>query len=382
MLYFLGQLAGDLSALNVFRYITFRTAGAVVTALFFVFLFGPGMIAGLRIRQGGGQPIREDGPASHLLTKKGTPTMGGLMILSGTVVSTLLWANLSNGYIWAVLGVTICFGAIGFYDDYLKVTRMSHKGFGGRQRLLLEFVIAGVAAYVMTNLDQTHYSHSLLFPFVKGLAINFGFFFFIVGAFVVTAAGNSVNLTDGLDGLAIVPVMIAAGSFGFIAYLVGNQTFADYLLVDFVPGTGELAVLCGALIGAGLGFLWFNAPPAQIFMGDTGSLALGGALGTIAVATKHEIGACHRRRPVPLGNGVGDRPGRLVPPHWQAGVQDGTDPSSFRADRLDREPGGDPLLDHRVRPGADRTFLAQAALIDPAESRFAIPGCDLLTIAR
>ena len=289
MLYFLGQLAGDLSALNVFRYITFRTAGAVVTALFFVFLFGPGMIAGLRIRQGGGQPIREDGPASHLLTKKGTPTMGGLMILSGTVVSTLLWANLSNGYIWAVLGVTICFGAIGFYDDYLKVTRMSHKGFGGRQRLLLEFVIAGVAAYVMTNLDQTHYSHSLLFPFVKGLAINFGFFFFIVGAFVVTAAGNSVNLTDGLDGLAIVPVMIAAGSFGLIAYLVGNQTFADYLLVDFVPGTGELAVICGALIGAGLGFLWFNAPPAQIFMGDTGSLALGGALGTIAVATKHEV---------------------------------------------------------------------------------------------
>ena len=289
MLYFLGQLAGDLSALNVFRYITFRTAGAVVTALFFVFLFGPGMIAGLRIRQGGGQPIREDGPASHLLTKKGTPTMGGLMILSGTVVSTLLWANLSNGYIWAVLGVTICFGAIGFYDDYLKVTRMSHKGFGGRQRLLLEFVIAGVAAYVMTNLDQTHYSHSLLFPFVKGLAINFGFFFFIVGAFVVTAAGNSVNLTDGLDGLAIVPVMIAAGSFGLIAYLVGNQTFADYLLVDFVPGTGELAVICGALIGAGLGFLWFNAPPAQIFMGDTGSLALGGALGAVAIATKHEI---------------------------------------------------------------------------------------------
>ncbi|HTJ57081.1 MAG TPA: phospho-N-acetylmuramoyl-pentapeptide-transferase [Devosiaceae bacterium] len=289
MLYFLGQLGGELTAFNVFRYITFRTAGAVVTALFFVFLFGPGMIAGLRIRQGKGQPIREDGPASHLLTKKGTPTMGGLMILSGTVVSTLLWGNLANGYLWIVLGVTVSFGAIGFYDDYLKVTRMSHKGFGGRQRLLLEFIIAAIAAYLMSMMDGTHYSHSLLFPFVKGLALNFGIFFFLIGGFVVVAAGNSVNLTDGLDGLAIVPVMIAAGSFGLIAYLVGNQNFADYLLVDFVPGTGELSVLCGALIGAGLGFLWFNAPPAQIFMGDTGSLALGGALGSIAVATKHEI---------------------------------------------------------------------------------------------
>jgi len=289
MLYFLGTLAGDLSALNVFRYITFRTAGAVVTALFFVFLFGPGIIEALRIRQGIGAPIREDGPQSHLLTKKGTPIMGGLMILAGTVISTLLWANLSNGYVWVVLGVTICFGAVGFYDDYLKVTRQSHKGFGGRQRLLIEFVIAAVAAYLMSTMDGTHFSHSLMFPFVKGWAINFGIFFFVIGAFVVVAAGNSVNLTDGLDGLAIVPVMIAAGSFGLIAYLVGNQNFADYLLVDFVPGTGELSVICGALIGAGLGFLWFNAPPAQIFMGDTGSLALGGALGTIAVATKHEI---------------------------------------------------------------------------------------------
>jgi phospho-N-acetylmuramoyl-pentapeptide-transferase len=290
MLYFLGQLASDLSALNVFRYITFRTAGATVTALFFVFLFGPSIIEALRIRQGkGGPPIRADGPASHLVTKKGTPIMGGLMILAGTVTSTLLWGNLANGYLWIVLGVTVCFGAIGFYDDYLKVTRMSHKGFGGRQRLLIEFIIAGIAAYLMTMLDGTHFSHSLLFPFVKGWAINFGIFFFLIGGFVIVAAGNSVNLTDGLDGLAIVPVMIAAGSFGFIAYIVGNQNFADYLLVDFVPGTGELSVLCGALIGAGLGFLWFNAPPAQIFMGDTGSLALGGALGSIAVATKHEL---------------------------------------------------------------------------------------------
>jgi len=290
MLYFLGQLAGDHSALNVFRYITFRTAGATVTALFFVFLFGPAIIDALRLRQGkGGPPIRTDGPQSHITSKKGTPIMGGLMILAGTVISTALWGNLSNGFLWIVLGVTISFGAIGFYDDYLKVTRSSHKGFGGRQRLLLEFIIAGIATYLMTLLDQTHFSHSLLFPFVKGWAVNFGLLFFLVGGFVIAAAGNSVNLTDGLDGLAIVPVMIAAGSFGLIAYLVGNQNFADYLFVDFVPGTGELSVLCGALIGAGLGFLWFNAPPAQIFMGDTGSLALGGALGSIAVATKHEI---------------------------------------------------------------------------------------------
>lgn len=289
MLYLLGQLGDGLSALNVFRYITFRTAGAVVTALFFVFLFGPGMIALLRIKQGRGQPIREDGPASHLLTKKGTPTMGGLMILAGALVSILLWANLTNGYVWVVLMVTVAFGAIGFYDDYLKVTRMSHKGFGGKQRLVLEAIIAGVACWMISNMGQPPFATSLLFPFVKGLALDLGWFFIAFGAFVVVGAGNSVNMTDGLDGLAIVPVMIAAACFGLIAYLVGSQTFSDYLLINYVPGTGELAVVCGALIGAGLGFLWFNAPPAQIFMGDTGSLALGGALGAIAVATKHEI---------------------------------------------------------------------------------------------
>jgi phospho-N-acetylmuramoyl-pentapeptide-transferase len=289
MLYFLGQLGESLAAFNVFRYITFRTAGAVVTALFFVFLFGPGMIAGLRIRQGRGQPIREDGPAGHLLTKKGTPTMGGLMILSGTVTSILLWSNLSNGYVWVVLGVTIAFGAIGFYDDYLKVKRMSHNGFSGRQRLLLEAAVAIAACYFISILGDPATSTSLFFPFVKGLALNLGWFFLLFGGFVIVAAGNSVNLTDGLDGLAIVPVMVAAACFGLIAYLVGSVTFSDYLLINNVPGTAELSVVCGALIGAGLGFLWFNAPPAQIFMGDTGSLALGGALGTIAVATKHEI---------------------------------------------------------------------------------------------
>ena len=288
MLYFLGQLGESLAAFNVFRYITFRTAGAVITALFFVFLFGPGMIAGLRVRQGRGQPIREDGPQSHL-AKKGTPTMGGLMILSGAVISTLLWSNLANGYVWCVLFVTISFGAIGFYDDYLKVKRMSHNGFSGRQRLILEAIIAAIAVYFISVLGEPATSQALFFPFIKGLAINLGWFFVLFGGFVIVAAGNSVNLTDGLDGLAIVPVMVAAACFGLIAYLVGSATYSDYLLINYVPGTGELSVVCGALIGAGLGFLWFNAPPAQIFMGDTGSLALGGALGTIAVATKHEI---------------------------------------------------------------------------------------------
>lgn len=289
MLYYLSQFSDSFGALNVFRFLTFRTGGAVITALFFVFLFGPAIIKGLKVRQGQGQPIREDGPASHLLTKKGTPTMGGLMILAGVVSATLLWADLSNIYVWVVLLVTIGFGAIGFYDDYLKIKRTTNSGFGGRQRLLLEALIAGIACFVLANVGEAPFSTSLLFPFLKGWAVDLGWFFVLFGAFVIVAAGNSVNLTDGLDGLAIVPVMIAAACFGLIAYLVGNQIFSDYLLINFVPGTGELSVVCGALIGAGLGFLWFNAPPAQIFMGDTGSLALGGALGSIAVATKHEI---------------------------------------------------------------------------------------------
>ncbi|MCB9994287.1 MAG: phospho-N-acetylmuramoyl-pentapeptide-transferase [Hyphomicrobiaceae bacterium] len=290
MLQFLGQIGDGLGAFNVFRYITFRTGGAILTALFFVFLFGPWMIRSLRTRQGKGQPIREDGPQGHIVAKAGTPTMGGLMILSGAVVSTLLWANLTNVYVWVVLFVTIGFGAIGFYDDFLKVSRnKNYNGFSGRVRLGLEALIGIIACVVfMLNTEQP-FSTSLLFPFIKDLALNLGWLFVPFGAFVIVAAGNSVNLTDGLDGLAIVPVMIAAAVFGLIAYLVGNQTFSDYLLINFVPGTGELSVVCGALIGAGLGFLWFNAPPAQIFMGDTGSLALGGALGSIAVATKHEI---------------------------------------------------------------------------------------------
>jgi phospho-N-acetylmuramoyl-pentapeptide-transferase len=289
MLYLLGDLSTQFSGLNVFRYITFRVGGATMTALIFVFLFGPAIIRALKIKQGKGQPIREDGPQSHLVTKKGTPTMGGLMILSGLIVSTLLWANLSSFYVWTVLGVTVGFGLIGFYDDYLKVTKQSHKGFSGRSRLAVEFAIAAIACIAISSLSSGPLSNALTFPFIKSFVLDLGWFFIPFGAFVIVGAGNAVNLTDGLDGLAIVPVMVATASFGVMAYLSGNAIFAEYLQIHFVPGTGELAVLCGAMLGAGLGFLWFNAPPAAIFMGDTGSLALGGMLGAIAVATKHEI---------------------------------------------------------------------------------------------
>ena len=289
MLYILGQLSEQVSLLNVFRYITFRTAGATMTALVFVFLFGPTIIAALRVRQGKGQPIREEGPPNHLVSKKGTPTMGGLMILSGLVVTTLLWANLANPYVWVVLFVTIGFGCVGLYDDYLKVSKAANSGFSARARLAIEAAIAVVACIALAWIGTPPLSTALTLPFLKEAVFNLGPFYVPIAAFVIVGAGNAVNLTDGLDGLAIVPVMIAAASFALIAYLSGNAVFADYLQIHFVPGTGELAVVCGALLGAGLGFLWFNAPPAAIFMGDTGSLALGGLLGAVAVAIKHEV---------------------------------------------------------------------------------------------
>jgi phospho-N-acetylmuramoyl-pentapeptide-transferase len=288
MFYWLSQFSDAFGPLNVLRYITFRTGGAMMTGLVFVFLFGPWIINHLRLRQGKGQPIRGE-LVSHIVSKRGTPTMGGLMILFGIVVSTLLWANLTNIYVWIVLGVTLSFGAIGFYDDYLKVTKQTHAGVAGKFRLLLEVVIAAAACYALMSLASGPLARALTFPFFKDWVLPLGYFFIVFGAFIIVGAGNAVNLTDGLDGLATVPVIIAALSFGFIAYLAGNAFFAAYLNIHYVPGTGELAVLCGAVIGAGLGFLWFNAPPASIFMGDTGSLALGGMIGTIAVATKHEI---------------------------------------------------------------------------------------------
>lgn len=287
--YLLTLLSPEIQALNPFRYQSTRTGGAVLTALLFIFVFGPRIISLLKVKQGKGQPIRTDGPQRHIVEKQGTPTMGGLMILSGVFVGTVLWADLTNLYVWGVLFVTLGFGAIGFYDDYLKVTRASVRGFSSRLRLIAEFAIAGIAVGCFMWIGDKPLSMSLAVPFLKDLLIYFGPFFIFMGMLVVVAAGNAVNITDGLDGLAIVPVMIAAASYGLIAYMVGNFVFSEYLQLHFVRGTGELAVICGALVGAGLGFLWFNAPPAMIFMGDTGSLSLGGALGAIAVAVKHEI---------------------------------------------------------------------------------------------
>ncbi len=289
MLQWLVQFSDQIQLFNVFRYITFRTGAATMTALLLVFLFGPALINALRVKQGRGQPIRDDGPVSHIVGKQGTPTMGGLMILMGVSVATLLWADLSNAYVWIVLMVTLSYGAIGLYDDYLKVTTRSTKGFPGKVRISLEAAIAMLAVYIIAKLGTEPFSTSLTVPFFKNVIIDLGPFFILLGGFVIVGAGNAVNLTDGLDGLAIVPVMIAAATFGGITYLVGNKVFADHLQIHFVQGAGELAVICGALVGAGLGFLWFNAPPATIFMGDTGSLALGGSLGAIAVAIKHEI---------------------------------------------------------------------------------------------
>lgn len=289
MLIWLSDFSEHFQLFNVFRYITFRSGAATVTALLIVFLFGPALIKALKIKQGRGQPIRDDGPVSHIVGKQGTPTMGGLMILMGVTVSVLIWGNLSNTYVWVVLMLMLVYGGIGFYDDYLKVKRRSSAGFPGRIRFALEILAAAIATYTITRLGTAPFSTSLTFPFFKNLVFDFGPFFILLGVFVIVGAGNAVNLTDGLDGLAIVPVMFVAGTFGIIAYLSGNKVFADYLQIHFVVGAGELSIICGALIGAGLGFLWFNAPPAMIFMGDTGSLALGGALGTIAVASKHEL---------------------------------------------------------------------------------------------
>lgn len=281
----LAYWAGFEGVLNLFRYITFRSVGALVTALAIALIIGPRFIGFLRTKQGKGQPIREDGPASHLLTKKGTPTMGGLMILIALTASTLLWMDLSNGFVWASLFVTLGFGGIGFMDDYDKVTKRSHKGVSGKARLAMEFFIAGLAVTWIASRTGT----TLYLPFMKDAGLALGVFYIGFAAFIITGFGNAVNLTDGLDGLASMPVVIAASAFAIIAYLVGNIRFSDYLGVHHVPGSGELAVFCAALIGACLGFLWYNAPPAAVFMGDTGSLALGGALGTVAVITNHEL---------------------------------------------------------------------------------------------
>jgi phospho-N-acetylmuramoyl-pentapeptide-transferase len=290
MLYnFLLQFITEHPVLNVFRYITFRSGGAVFTSLLISFIFGQRIIDWLKKKQQEGQPIREDGPQSHLLTKKGTPTMGGVMMLLSVGVSTLLWADLTNQYVWIILFVTAGFGLLGFADDYLKVTKKNTKGVSGKRKLVAQFVIALVASLWIQHLAPENYATDLMVPFFKNIIINLGYFYIPFVVVVMIGASNAVNLTDGLDGLAIVPIMIAAACFALISYLVGNLNFAEYLQIHPVSGAGEITVFCSALIGAGLGFLWFNAPPAKVFMGDTGSLAFGGSLGVISVIDKHEI---------------------------------------------------------------------------------------------
>jgi phospho-N-acetylmuramoyl-pentapeptide-transferase len=290
MLYWLTNFSDGGDVFNLFRYITFRAGGAFFTALVFGFIFGRPLINLLRKRQKYGQPIRADGPEGHLTTKAGTPTMGGLLILSALLFATLLWARLDNGYVWIVVFVTAAFGLIGFADDYAKIRKNdNYSGLSGRLRLAIGFAVAGVAAYWAATLHPPELSFHLALPVLKDVLLNLGLVFVPFAMVVIVGAANAVNLTDGLDGLAIMPVMIAAGTLGVIAYAVGRVDFTEYLDVHYVPGTGEILVFAAALIGGGLGFLWYNAPPAAVFMGDTGSLALGGALGAIAVATKHEI---------------------------------------------------------------------------------------------
>jgi phospho-N-acetylmuramoyl-pentapeptide-transferase len=288
MLFWLTELSDGGDFFNLFRYITFRAGGAFLTALVFGFLFGRPLINVLRKRQGKGQPIRSDGPEGHF-AKAGTPTMGGLLIIGALVTSTLLWARLDNPFVWMVLFVTIAYAAIGLADDYAQVKKQNTAGVSGKVRLLLGFLIAAVAGWWAAQYHPAELTNQLALPIFKDTLINLGFLFVPFAVIVIVGAANAVNLTDGLDGLAIMPVMIATSTLGVIAYAVGRVDFTEYLDVHYVRGTGEILVFAAGVVGGGLGFLWYNAPPAAVFMGDTGSLALGGALGAIAVATKHEI---------------------------------------------------------------------------------------------
>ena len=288
MLYWLTEFSTGGDFFNLFRYITFRAGCAFATALIFGFIFGQPLIDLLRRKQGKGQPIRDDGPQTHF-TKAGTPTMGGLLILSALTFSTFLWARLDTPYIWIVMLVTLAFGMIGFADDLAKVTKQSSKGVSSRIRILLGLLIAALATYAAARFHPEALTNELALPVFKNALFNLGWFFVPFGMFVIVGSANAVNLTDGLDGLAIMPVMIAGATLGVIAYFVDRVDFAAYLGIHYVQNTGEILIFSAALFGAGLGFLWYNAPPAAVFMGDTGSLALGGALGAIAVCIKHEI---------------------------------------------------------------------------------------------
>ena len=362
LLHLLYPLADEFAVFNVVRYLTFRSGAAVMTALIVSFLLGPWLIRRLRETQNGGQPIRDDGPESHLLTKKGTPTMGGFLILFAVTVSTLLWADLTNQFVWIVLLVTIGFGGVGFLDDYLKIKRRKSNGLPGKSKLLLQTTIAvGATLWIMQLLPEP-LTTTLAVPFFKNVLINLSWGFVVFAAVVMVGSSNAVNLTDGLDGLAIVPVMIAIAVFGFISYLVGHAMFSDYLQLHSVPGSGELTVFCAAMVGGSLGFLWFNAPPAAVFMGDTGSLSLGGSLGTVAVITKHElvlaiVGGLFVLETVSVIVQVasfkltGKRVFRMAPLHHQ-----------LREEGVGGIHRRRPILDHRRHPGPGRAVDAEIAV--------------------
>ena len=289
MLYFLSLLSDGGDVFNIFRYITFRAGGAFFTSLIIFFTFGKSSINFLKKLQKEGQPIREDGPKEHIIKKAGTPTMGGVIILLAVTVSTILWARLDNQYVWIILFVTFSFGLIGLIDDYIKVVKQSYGGLSGRLRLIVGFLIAFVAVYFIQAQHLDDLNKSLALPIFKDHLLFMGAFFFPFAMLVVVGSANAVNLTDGLDGLAIMPVIIAGASLGIIAYIVGRADYSSYLDVHYIRGGGEILIFSAALIGGGLGFLWYNAPPAAVFMGDTGSLSLGSALGCIAVSIKHEL---------------------------------------------------------------------------------------------
>ena len=277
------------TVLNLFNYITIRTGAAILTSLFFSLIFGELIIKSLSNIQPSGQPIRDDGPETHILNKVGTPTMGGVLIIMSILVSLILWADLKNNFIWISILSCLSFGFIGFYDDYLKLKSNSSNGLKARTRIIIQLLISFLVVYLIQNNLPLNFNQSISFPFFKDLIIDFGILYFFIGIFIIIGSANSVNLTDGLDGLAIVPVMVVAMAFAFISYVSGNLIFSNYLQINYIPGTGELSVFCGSVIGAALGFLWFNAPPAKVFMGDTGSLALGSSLGSTALMVKHEI---------------------------------------------------------------------------------------------
>ena len=281
--------AEDYSFLNVFRYITFRSGAALITALTISFIFGPIIIKLLKDKQKKGQPIRADGPKWQIEAKKGTPTMGGVLILLSLLVSTLVWSDISNVYVWMILFVTVSFGILGCIDDLLKLYRFNHKGLSSKLKIFGQILISLIFSVWLYTISELDLRGLVTFPFFKNFIINLGWFWLIFAVFVIAGSSNAVNLTDGLDGLVSVPILIVAGAYGLISYLVGNIVFSNYLHIYYVPGTGEIAVFCAAFVGACLGFLWFNAPPASIFMGDTGSLAAGGSLGAISLITRNEF---------------------------------------------------------------------------------------------